>query len=146
MWELDELQHYVVEQAGLLAGHRPRACHLADIGQHPDGDLARWRAEKPAIEEWVDENGWNEERGAYVMYPGTEELDASVLLHAISGLRPRRSGCRARSTRSEPSSGAGPLLYRYSGVAEEEGAFVACSFWLRVGARLRRPPRRGDAR
>ncbi len=24
----------------------------------------------------------------------------------------------------------GPLVYRYSGVQREEGAFVACSFWL----------------
>jgi GH15 family glucan-1,4-alpha-glucosidase len=27
-------------------------------------------------------------------------------------------------------SGGGPLLYRYSGQRQEEGAFVACSFWL----------------
>jgi GH15 family glucan-1,4-alpha-glucosidase len=25
---------------------------------------------------------------------------------------------------------AGPLLFRYSGAEAEEGAFVACSFWL----------------
>ncbi len=26
--------------------------------------------------------------------------------------------------------GRGPLLYRYSGMSEQEGAFLACSFWL----------------
>jgi GH15 family glucan-1,4-alpha-glucosidase len=26
--------------------------------------------------------------------------------------------------------GAGPLLYRYSGMQEEEAAFVACAFWM----------------
>ncbi len=26
--------------------------------------------------------------------------------------------------------GAGPLLYRYSGAKLEEGAFVACTFWM----------------
>jgi len=26
--------------------------------------------------------------------------------------------------------GHGPLLYRYSGMPEDEGAFVPCSFWL----------------
>lgn len=25
--------------------------------------------------------------------------------------------------------GAGPLLYRYSGVHQEEATFTACSFW-----------------
>lgn len=27
-------------------------------------------------------------------------------------------------------SAGGPLLYRYTGMAQEEGAFLACSFWL----------------
>ncbi|HEV7957708.1 MAG TPA: glycoside hydrolase family 15 protein, partial [Marisediminicola sp.] len=26
--------------------------------------------------------------------------------------------------------GRGPLVYRYSGMQEEEGTFVACAFWL----------------
>ena len=26
--------------------------------------------------------------------------------------------------------GRGPLLYRYTGMDKEEGAFVACSFWM----------------
>ncbi|MEO6882005.1 MAG: hypothetical protein ABI181_13810, partial [Mycobacteriaceae bacterium] len=25
---------------------------------------------------------------------------------------------------------AGPLVYRYSGMADEESAFIACSYWL----------------
>ena len=40
--------------------------------------------------------------------------------------------------------GGGPLLYRYSGQRREEGAFVACSFWL-VEA-LARAGRLGEAR
>ena len=26
--------------------------------------------------------------------------------------------------------GSGPLMYRYTGAANEEGAFIACSYWL----------------
>ena len=33
------------------------------------------------------------------------------------------------AVREELGAG-GPLLYRYSGQAAEEGAFLACSFWL----------------
>jgi GH15 family glucan-1,4-alpha-glucosidase len=32
--------------------------------------------------------------------------------------------------------GHGPLLYRYSGMSEKEGAFLACSFW-KVDALIR---------
>jgi GH15 family glucan-1,4-alpha-glucosidase len=33
------------------------------------------------------------------------------------------------AVRAELGAG-GPLLYRYSGMQEEEGAFLACSFWM----------------
>ena len=36
---------------------------------------------------------------------------------------------RIAAVRTELSAG-GPLLYRYSGQEREEGAFLACSFWL----------------
>ncbi len=60
------------------------------------------------------------------------ELDAGTLLMArAASSRAGRSGCAARSRRSRPSSApAAPLLYRYSGQQDEEGAFVACSFWM----------------
>ena len=54
------------------------------------------------------------------------------------------SGSARRSTRSARELGAGgPLLYRYSGMQEEEGAFLACSFWLAEALAARRAARRG---
>jgi GH15 family glucan-1,4-alpha-glucosidase len=63
------------------------------------------------------------------MYPGTEELDASVLLHAPSGYE---RGERMVSTIDAlvKELGRGALLFRYSGMEAEEHPFVACSFWL----------------
>jgi GH15 family glucan-1,4-alpha-glucosidase len=77
----------------------------------------------------VEENAWDEQRGAYVWYPGTDQLDASIVLHAISGFD---RGPRMSSTldRLREELGTGPYLYRYSGADKEEGAFLACSFWL----------------
>lgn len=61
--------------------------------------------------------------------PGSDQLDASLLLHAGSGFDqgPRMSS--AIDALFEKLS-SGPLLYRFSGAREqEEGAFVACGFW-----------------
>lgn len=127
MWELSEERHYTTSKLGCWHA-LSCASHLADLGQIP-GPGDRWRAEKERISEWVRDNCWSEERGSYVWYPGSEKLDASILLHAISGFD---RGERMRSTLDalRGELGRGPLLYRYSGAEKEEGTFVACAFWL----------------
>jgi GH15 family glucan-1,4-alpha-glucosidase len=66
------------------------------------------------------------------MFAGGDALDCGVLLAG------RTNYCAADDAklsstvdaiRRELSAG-GPLLYRYTGVEGDEGAFVACSFWL----------------
>ena len=127
MWELSEERHYTTSKLGCWHA-LSCASHLADLGQIP-GPGDRWRAEKERISEWVRDNCWSEERRSYVWYPGSEKLDASILLHAISGFD---RGERMRSTLDalRGELGRGPLLYRYSGAEKEEGTFVACAFWL----------------
>lgn len=126
MWELPEHRHYTSSKMGCWHG-LDRAVRLAEAGQIP-GSPDRWRAERDRIAAWIAEHCWSEERGAYVWYPGTDELDTSVLLHAVSGLdRGPRMSSTIDALREE--LGRGPLLHRYSGMPDEEGAFVACSFW-----------------
>ncbi|OAN26838.1 glycoside hydrolase [Plantibacter sp. H53] len=126
MWELPQEEHYVSSKMGCWQALGD-AVHLAELGQVA-GSADRWRAEQTRIREWIDEHGWNEERGAYVMFPGSDDLDASVLLHAMSGFD---RGDRMSSTIDALTAelGEGPLLYRYSGVQQEEYTFVACAFW-----------------
>ncbi|WP_341395938.1 glycoside hydrolase family 15 protein [Arthrobacter sp. G119Y2] len=127
MWELTDERHYTTSKLGCWHA-LSCASHLADLGQIP-GPGDRWRAEKERIAEWVRENCWSEERGSYVWYPGSDKLDASILLHAISGFdRGERMSSTLDALREE--LGRGPLLYRYSGAEKEEGTFVACAFWL----------------
>ena len=127
MWELPELEHYTTSKLGCWEALQC-AVHLAERGQVP-GDPSRWRSEAGRIREWVTEHCWDEERGAYVMHPGSSAVDASILLHAISGYdRSERMSSTLDVLRRE--LGAGPHLYRYSGMREEEGSFVACSFWM----------------
>jgi GH15 family glucan-1,4-alpha-glucosidase len=127
MWELPEPQHYTTSKLGCWQAVT-NAAHLAEIGQIP-GDATRWRAEADRIRAWVDDNAWSEKIQAYVWYPGTEDLDASILLHAISGFdRGKRMSQTLDALKTE--LGHGPHLYRYTGAADEEGTFVACSFWM----------------
>ena len=57
---------------------------------------------------------------------GADELDAAVLLAARTGFLPGEDTINA--IRAELGA-EGPLLYRYSGMAQQEGAFLNCTFW-----------------
>ena len=126
MWELPEERHYTSSKMGCWKALED-AIALAEADAIP-GNAERWRAERERIRSWIDEHCWSEARGAYVFYAGSDELDASVLLHAPSGFD---RGERMSSTIDALSVelGAGSLLYRYSGVSTEEKTFVACAFW-----------------
>lgn len=127
MWELHDEQHFTTSKLGCWQALQ-QAAHLADLGQLP-GSADRWRREAELIRDWVDTHAWSEELGAYTWYPGTDQLDASILLHAISGFdRGDRMSSTLDALRRE--LGEGPHLYRYSGAAREEGVFVACSYWM----------------
>ena len=94
----------------------------------PQGTRERWERNKRRIRRWIDRHGWDERRGAYRMAKGSSALDVSVLLHTVSGYdRGERMSRTIDALREE--LGRGPLLYRYSGMEREEGAFTACAFW-----------------
>jgi len=127
MWELPEPQHFTTSKLGCWQALQ-HAAHLAEVGQLP-GSADRWRSEAEEIRRWVDQHAWSQSRGAYVWYPGSDELDASIMLHAVSGFdRGERMSATLDALREE--LGAGPHLYRYSGAAAEEGVFLACSYWM----------------
>lgn len=125
IWELPEERHYTSSK---IQCWQALACaiHLAGLGQIPDR-RGRWHLEQRAIAEFVHTRCWNDDLGAYTWYPDTDELDASILL--AKGFD---DGPRMASTIDvvRDRLATGPLLHRYTGADQEEGAFVACSFWL----------------
>ncbi|WP_233255587.1 glycoside hydrolase family 15 protein [Naasia lichenicola] len=129
MWELPKARHYTSSKMGCWQAI-VSALKLADAGEiHPsESQRATWERNRDLIREWVDANAWSEELGSYVMYPGSTDVDASVLLHAPSGFD-RGERMSRTIDRLYADLGAGPLLYRYSGMREEEGTFTACAFW-----------------
>jgi len=130
IWELGDRHHYA---QGKLAAWLAldRAVRLAEGGQLEAGAVGGWREAAREAEAFIEESCWSQERRSYVRYPDTQQLDASMLLAARIGYRdadsPRLMGT-VDALRRE--LGRGPLLYRYSGMEDEEGAFLACSFWL----------------
>ncbi|MDR5839400.1 glycoside hydrolase family 15 protein [Caballeronia sp. LZ034LL] len=127
IWELETPRHYTMSKLNAWEA-LARAVELADSGQLPTTCRDRWARERDRIAAWIDEHGWSEEKGAYVMYPGSDRLDASMAL----ATRFRFDG-RERNERTLDAIarelGSGPYHYRYSGVAAEEGCFLACTFW-----------------
>ena len=128
IWELDDLQHHAMSKMGCWTA-LDRAVRLASSGQIDASRCERWSRERDRIRAWVDDNCWSEARQAYVMHPGSDRLDASMLLATRFGFdRPERLAATRDAIRRELARG--PLVYRYSGMEREEGTFLACAFWL----------------
>jgi GH15 family glucan-1,4-alpha-glucosidase len=131
IWELQQTQQFTQSKLACWITF-DRAAHLARAGQLPADGLSRWRAEADRIARYVHERCWSERAGAYARAAGSDELDAAVLLAGRGSLlrdQPERFNATIDVIRRELGAG-GPLLYRYSGMQDEEGAFLACSFWM----------------
>jgi GH15 family glucan-1,4-alpha-glucosidase len=107
----------------------------------------RWREAREEIRAGVERHGYDEERGIFRMDYDHEDVDAALLrLPAVGFLdwHDERMARTADAIREE--LGFHGLLRRYSADDEmpEEGAFLACSFWLATC--LARQGRRGEAR
>ncbi|MEU9301940.1 glycoside hydrolase family 15 protein [Streptomyces sp. NPDC048269] len=105
------------------------------------GILDRWRELRDAIHAQVCEKGFDSVRGTFTQSYGSPELDASLLLLPQTGFLPPtdpRVIGTIRAVQRELSTPDGFLL-RYptagsavgvDGLDGDEGAFLACSFWL----------------
>ncbi len=130
IWELPELEHYTISKIGCWTA-LDRAVRLAEAGQLPLERAERWRKEAGAVRAWVNEHCWSQSRGCYTMAAGSEDLDSGVLLAGRTGFdRGPRLGATIDAIAASLSVPSTPLLFRYSGMQSEEGAFVACTFWM----------------
>ena len=145
IWELEDLRHYTISKLACWVAF-DRGITLARERQLPDTHVERWIEEREAVREFVERRCISERHGCLSFYAGTDDLDAATLRVARTGFAPP-DGELVRATvdavRRELGAG-GPLLYRYTGQQSEEGAFLACSFWLAEA--LARAGRVGEAR
>ena len=94
-----------------------------------------WTAARDEIRAAILERGWSEQAGAFTQAFGSQDLDASNLMLAITGFLPGddpRMKATIDATASSLTDGRG-LVYRYlahDGLAGDEGTFLLCTFWL----------------
>ncbi|HXW86675.1 MAG TPA: glycoside hydrolase family 15 protein [Streptosporangiaceae bacterium] len=94
-----------------------------------------WTAARAEIRAAILERGWNTRVGAFTQAFGSDVLDASALMLAITGFLPgddprMRATIDATVQRLTDSRG---LVYRYlarDGLPGTEGTFLLCTFWL----------------
>lgn len=128
IWELPEQRHFTMSKISCWQALQ-RAVELVDEGQLPTTSRDRWERERERIEAWIYEHCWSEERGAYMMCPALEQLDASVAL-AVRFRFDGEERLRRTLDAIDRELGRGAFHYRFSGAEDEEGCFLACTFWL----------------
>ena len=135
IWEVrGPLRHYTFSKVmcwaaldGLLKLHQDGTIELAPVKVETFG------RERAAIEQAIEQRGFNAALGSYASVLDGDKVDASLLLMACIGYKdagdPRM---RATYDRIHQRLGRNGLLYRYErfdGIAGVEGAFGICGFW-----------------
>jgi GH15 family glucan-1,4-alpha-glucosidase len=131
LWELGDTAHYGTSKLGVWVAF-DRLLELVDRGQAPPRHVDRWRQARDEARDFIERRLFSSDRNAYLFKAGSTELDCGLLLAARRRFGDP-TGSRINGTidaiRDELHAG-GPLFYRYSGMQDEENAFLACSFWM----------------
>jgi GH15 family glucan-1,4-alpha-glucosidase len=131
IWELPERRGYTASKVACWTALE-RALRLADGGHLGPANTALWRATMRDVAAWIDDRCRADDGSFLRDGDGSGERDcAELLMPRRSFVGDDTSGFERTIAQIRDELGAGgPLLYRYSGQAGSEGAFVACSFWL----------------
>jgi GH15 family glucan-1,4-alpha-glucosidase len=97
--------------------------------------VERWRKLAAQAHRFVQEECWDPDRRTYVMYPGSQLLDASLLVMPLV-MFAGPTDPRFLSTLDKITTGlvSDSLVSRYAltgvdGIGDDEGTFNLCSFW-----------------
>ena len=134
IWEArGEPRHYVYSKMMCWVA-LDRACQLAEwLGCTERA--AVWAATAEEIRSAILDRGWNEELGSFTQTFDDDQLDASALALAITGLVPFDDPRMVSTIERIASDLAAPdgMLYRYrndDGIDGDEGTFLLCTYWL----------------
>ncbi|MER7794115.1 glycoside hydrolase family 15 protein [Streptomyces sp. NPDC097640] len=140
IWEVRGPRRHFVHSKVMAWVAVDRTVKLIESGD-VDGPLERWRELRDEIHRDVCEKGYDPERNTFTQSYGSRELDASLLLIPQMGFLPpddKRVIGTIEAIQRELSTSDGFVL-RYptagedagvDGLEGDEGAFLACSFWL----------------
>ncbi|WP_328924277.1 glycoside hydrolase family 15 protein [Streptomyces sp. NBC_00190] len=138
LWEVRGPRRHFVHSKVMAWVAADRAVRTLEGDSSMPGDLERWRTMRDDVHRDVCEKGYDPERGTFTQYYGSGELDAATLLIPRVGFLPPddpRVIGTVDAVREE--LGRSGLVRRYTtegpavdGLPGDEGAFLACSFWL----------------
>ncbi|MGR8011375.1 glycoside hydrolase family 15 protein [Streptomyces hypolithicus] len=140
IWEVRGPRRHFVHSKVMAWVAVDRTIKLIEMGD-ADGPIERWREMRDEIHRDVCEKGYDAERNTFTQSYGSKELDASLLLIPQMGFLPpddKRVIGTIEAIQRELSTEDGFVL-RYptagdnagvDGLEGDEGAFLACSFWL----------------
>ncbi|MCX4551947.1 glycoside hydrolase family 15 protein [Streptomyces sp. NBC_01387] len=140
IWEVRGPRRHFVHSKVMAWVAVDRTIKLIESGD-VDGPVERWRELRDDIHRDVCEKGYDKERNTFTQSYGSKELDASLLLIPQMGFLPpddKRVIGTVEAIQRELSTPDGFVL-RYptaggsagvDGLEGDEGAFLACSFWL----------------
>lgn len=137
IWEVRGGQQYFVHSRVMSWVAFDRALRLARQRGLP-APILQWTETSAQIYEQIMEKGWHEKKKSFVQYYGSEAVDASALLMAItkftSAADPRMTQTLKRIQQELTSDS---LVHRYNpkeaaddGLGTLEGTFSPCSFWM----------------
>ncbi|MEU6965500.1 glycoside hydrolase family 15 protein [Streptomyces chrestomyceticus] len=140
IWEVRGPRRHFVHSKVMTWVAVDRTIKLIESGD-VDGPLDRWKQLRETIHREVCEKGYDKERNTFTQSYGSKELDASLLLIPQMGFLPpddKRVIGTIEAIQRELGTEDGFIL-RYptsgddagvDGLEGDEGAFLACSFWL----------------
>jgi GH15 family glucan-1,4-alpha-glucosidase len=129
LWELPDRAHYGTSKLGCWLAF-DRLLGLCERRDVPARHVERWRGERDRVRAFIERDLISEERHSYSMKPGSDALDCGMLLAARRGFGGTDRLLGTIDAILGELHAGGPLLYRYSGMQDDENAFVACSFWM----------------
>ncbi|HEU4730816.1 MAG TPA: glycoside hydrolase family 15 protein [Kofleriaceae bacterium] len=136
IWESrGEPRHYTLSKVMAWLAF-DRGVKLAEEAGHA-GPVERWRAVAAEIHDEICARAFDPQLGSFVQSYGTKRLDGSLLLLPTTGFLPPDDPRIAGTVRAiERRLVVDGLVMRHdpaereTGLAQGEGAFLACSFWL----------------
>ncbi|MGW6459389.1 glycoside hydrolase family 15 protein [Streptomyces sp. NPDC055078] len=145
LWEVRGPRRHFVHSKVMAWVAADRAVRTLEADPSLRGDAGRWRAMRDEVHREVCERGFDPDRNTFTQYYGSAELDAATLLIPRVGFLPPddpRVIGTVDAVRAELGNSFG-LVRRYStegapvdGLPGDEGAFLACSFWLADALRM----------
>jgi len=133
IWETRSAPAHYTQSKMMCFVALDRACALAERGLI-EGNVDRWSGERAHVRQFIETRCYADHQASYKRSVEDVAPDAALLLGVIARYdEPNSSRLRGTVDAIRQELGAGPLVHRYlgdDGLPGEEGAFLACSFWL----------------